>query len=158
MAQSKFNTRPCVQNKNELWLCLTGDTRRIGNLPFGFNERERISLCFKLNKNTLELKKKIGAAGGRAGLLLCVLLGGRSLKWWNFTGPNPVNFSRAPILEPAYLCTPLQYRQYTFCASTQVWTNFSVRCAFPMVPSWSCVNILSLCQTKCVRNVKRSNS
>lgn len=26
VAQSKFNTEPCVRNKNELWLCLTDDT------------------------------------------------------------------------------------------------------------------------------------
>lgn len=76
MAQSKFNTQPCVQNKNELWLCLTGDTRRIGNLPFGFHERERISLCFKLKRNTLELKTKLERLGVEAGLLLCMLPGG----------------------------------------------------------------------------------
>lgn len=27
VAQSKFNTEPCVQNKNELWLCLTDGTQ-----------------------------------------------------------------------------------------------------------------------------------
>lgn len=31
VALSKFNTEPCVRNKNELWLCLTDDTLQIGN-------------------------------------------------------------------------------------------------------------------------------
>lgn len=75
MAQSKFNTQPCVQNKNELWFCLIGDWRQIGNLPFGFNERERILLCSKLNENTLGLKH-LERLGVGAGLLLCMLSGG----------------------------------------------------------------------------------
>lgn len=103
--------------------------------------------------------KIIGAAGGRAGPLLCMLPGGRSLKWWNFTDPI-LRLSLSPRSYSLHTCAHSNSINSTpsMLPLTQVWTNSSVRCAFPVLPSWCSVNILSRCQTKCVRNVKRSYS
>lgn len=63
--------------------------------------------------------------------------------------PIPLTHTHLRPRIPVHTLTVCMYSTSSMLILTQVWTNFIVCCAFLMVPSRSCVNILFNCQEMC---------
>ena len=85
----------------------------------------------------------------------CTVYGGRSLRGGISQHPiQPISLSHTQTAHlrariPVHTLTVCIYSTSSMLILTQVRTNFLVCCAFLMVPSRSCVNILSDCQKMC---------